>query len=92
MAKEKHLVNDFFQVRKKLENFVVDSRNLKKSGNSEGTIWLHQSSLNMLSFLMGKNLLSREIILSHLPLHWGLHLQERICSLESKFFLSRVSP
>ena len=39
-----------------------------------------------------KDVLSRKLVQAHLPPHLGLFLEERICSLRSKFFPLRVTP
>ena len=51
------------------------SMNLKINGYGR------QTSENLLIlFQRGKDVLSHEIVLAHLPPHWGLSLKERICS------------
>ena len=54
----------------------------EKSGNSKINGYGRQSSENLyILFKRGKDVHYHEIVLAHLPKHWGLLLKERICSL-----------
>ena len=80
MTRENHLVNAFFQARKKLGNFIVDPQIWKcQVIVREQFGYISLPKIYVVSW-WGKDVLSREIIQAHLSLHWGLHLQERICS------------
>ena len=51
------------------------SMNLKLNGYGRQT----SENLLILFKKRGKDVLSHEIVLAHLPPHWGLSLKERIC-------------
>ena len=85
MVREKYLENEIFS---RSGNFVDGQGNLertwkvrKKSGNLEINCCGRQTSENLFHFFKrGKDLVSHEIVLTHLPPHWGLPLKKRICS------------
>ena len=65
----------------------VKSGNLKISGYGRQT----SESLFIL-FKRGKDVLSHEIVLAHLPPHWGLSLKERICSIGEQILSLKSNP
>ena len=65
----------------------------EKSGNLKINGYGRQSSENLfILFQRGKDVHSHEIIKAHLPLHWGLLLKERICSLGEQILCFKSNP
>ena len=65
----------------------------EKSGNLKINGYGRQSSENLfILFKRGKDVHSHEIVKAHLPLHWGLLLKERICSLEEQVLSFKSNP
>ena len=90
----------FFPGQKKSENFVDGQGNLEKtwkvremSGNLKINGYGRQTSENLfILFKREKDVFSHEIVLAHLPPHWGLLLKERICSLGEQILSCKSNP
>ena len=69
-------------------------------GNLERTWKVRKNSGNLKidsygslqKIIYSKDVLSHEIVLAHLPLHWGLLLKEIICSLGEQILSFKSSP
>ena len=65
----------------------------KKSGNLKINGYGRQSSENLFILLKrGKDVHSHGIVSAHLPLHRGLLLKERICSLREQILSFKSNP
>ena len=65
----------------------------EKSGNLKINGYGRQTSENLfILFKRGKYVLSHEIVLTHLPPHWGLLLKERICSIGEQILSFKSNP
>ena len=65
-------------------------KNMEKSGNLKNSYGRHLSENLFILFENKKDVLSHEIVSALLPPHWGLLLEERICSSKEQivFFKS----
>ena len=70
-------------------NFERTWKVREKSGNLK----IKQSpEILFILFKRGKNVHSHEIVYAHLPLHWGLLLKERLCSLGEQILSFKSNP